>query len=57
MHERPYGVSFQGCLFVTQVLDLRFFQFRWFVGVLSVRSKLRNTYAYERESGSYSPPF
>ena len=40
-----------------QVLNLRFFQFRWFVGILSLRSKLRKTCMYERESGTYSPTF
>ena len=44
-------------LLVKQVLNLRFFQFRWFVGILSLRSKLRKTCMYERESGTYSPTF
>lgn len=42
---------------VMQVLNLRFVQFQWFVGILSLQSKLRNFHMYARESGSYSPPF
>ena len=42
---------------VRQVLNLRLLQFRWFVGILSLQLKLRNTSMYERESGSYSLTF
>ena len=42
---------------VKQVLNLRLLQFRWFVGILSLQLKLRDTSMYERESGSYSLTF